>query len=92
MPKPSLYNIHTHVLHFVYTYIRLGIWLVARGIEGKISHYFHVGVSIILLTGLLRYIDLVGNYMGAAILFAVFAAILLFAARYWRAALQGEAS
>jgi hypothetical protein len=33
---------------------------------------------------LLRYIDLVGDYIGAAILFAVFAVILLVSARYWK--------
>jgi uncharacterized membrane protein len=64
--------------------IGLGIWLILRGIQARISHYFHVGVSVILLTGLLRYIDLVGDYIGAAILFAVFAAILLLAARFWK--------
>jgi len=64
--------------------ISLGIWLIWRGIQARISHYFHVGVAVILLTGLLRYMDLVGDYIGAAILFAVFAAILLAAARYWK--------
>jgi hypothetical protein len=64
--------------------VGLGIWLILRGIQARISHYFHVGVAVILLTGLLRYIDLVGDYIGAAILFAVFAAVLLAAARFWK--------
>jgi len=65
--------------------IGLGVWLVVQGIVARVSHFFYVGVLCILLTGLLRYIDLVGNYIGAAILFAVFAAILLGAARFWKA-------
>lgn len=62
----------------------VGIWLIVRGIKSNISHYFYVGVLAILTTGLLRYIDLVGDYIGASILFAILAAILLLAARYWK--------
>ncbi len=61
-----------------------GIWLIARGIRSGLSHYFYLGVTTLLLTGLLRYIDLVGDYIGATVLFMVFAIILLSAARYWR--------
>ncbi len=61
-----------------------GTVLIQLGIAKGISHYFYLGVSVILVTGLLRYIDLVGDYLGAAVLFSVFAAILLGAARYWR--------
>ncbi len=62
----------------------VGIWLIVRGIQSSISHYFYVGVLAILATGLLRYIDLVGDYIGASILFAILAAILLLAAKYWK--------
>lgn len=61
-----------------------GSWLVVRGIQSAITHYFFLGVLVILVTGLLRYIDLVGDYIGAAILFAVFAVILLLAAKFWK--------
>lgn len=61
-----------------------GVWLIVQGIRGGMTHYFYLGVITILLTGLLRYIDLIGDYIGAAILFAVFAAILLAAARFWK--------
>lgn len=61
-----------------------GIWLIVFGIRDNISHYFYVGVMAVLGTGLLRYIDLVGDYVGAAILFAVLAAVLLFAAKFWK--------
>jgi hypothetical protein len=61
-----------------------GVWLIVQGIREGVTHYFYLGVFTVLLTGLLRYIDLVGDYIGAAILFAVFAAILLVSARYWK--------
>ena len=61
-----------------------GIWLIIRGIQNTISHYFFLGVVVIMLTALLRYIDLLGDYIGAAILFAVCAAILLLTAKFWK--------
>ena len=64
--------------------IVVGIWLVVRGIRAGISQYFYLGVATIMFTGLLRYIDLIGDYVGAAILFIIFALILLSAARYWK--------
>jgi uncharacterized membrane protein len=68
----------------------VGIWLVVRGIRAGISQYFYAGVATIMLTGLLRYIDLIGDYIGAAILFIIFALILLSAARYWKSHYTGE--
>jgi uncharacterized membrane protein len=68
----------------------VGVWLVVRGIRAGISQYFYVGVATIMLTGLLRYIDLIGDYIGAAILFIIFALILLSAARYWKSHYSGE--
>ncbi|KAA3613356.1 MAG: DUF2157 domain-containing protein [Calditrichaeota bacterium] len=64
--------------------LAMGIWLIVQGIKSSISHYFFLGIVTILLTGLLRYIDFVGDYVGATILFTVFAAILLSAAKYWK--------
>ncbi len=61
-----------------------GVWLIILGIQNSISHYFFLGVLTILTTGLLRYIDLVGDYIGTAILFAILAVILLIAAKYWK--------
>lgn len=62
----------------------VGIWFIIQGIQNNISLYFYTGVFAILAIGLLRYIDLVGNYVGASILFAVLAAVLLLAAKYWK--------
>ena len=64
--------------------IAIGVWLIIQGIHRGISHYFFLGVVTILLTALMRYIDLIGDYIGGAILFAVFAALLLAAAKYWK--------
>lgn len=61
-----------------------GIWLIVRGIHSGISHYFFLGVAAILVTAFLRYIDLIGDYIGGALIFAVFAALLLGAAKYWK--------
>jgi uncharacterized membrane protein len=61
-----------------------GVWLIVRGINNRISHYFFLGVATILVTALLRYVDLIGDYVGGALLFLVFAALLLGAARYWK--------
>ncbi len=61
-----------------------GIWLIVRAIEDSLTHYFYAGIGLILITALLRYIDLVGDYVGASLLFMVFAALLLGAARFWK--------
>lgn len=77
-----------HAVYFQLAYnfalIAAGIWLILRGIHGGVSQYFFLGVLAILLTALMRYIDLIGDYIGAALLFALFSAVLLGAARYWR--------
>ncbi|MBU3068822.1 DUF2157 domain-containing protein [Aestuariicella sp. G3-2] len=61
-----------------------GIGLIVRGIHQGVSHYFFLGVATILLTAFMRYIDLIGDYIGGAILFMVLAAVLLGAAKYWK--------
>ena len=61
-----------------------GIWLIMRGIQNGISHYFFLGVATILMVALMRYIDLIGEYIGGAVLFMTLAALLLGAAKYWR--------
>lgn len=64
--------------------IAIGVGLIIKGIQFGITHYFFLGVVTILLTALMRYIDLIGDYIGGAILFAVFAAVLLGAAKFWK--------
>ena len=64
--------------------IAAGIWLIVRGTASGVSHYFFLGVAAILLTAFMRYVDLIGDYIGGAVLFLAFAALLLGAARYWK--------
>ena len=64
--------------------IAAGIWLIVRGSLGGVSHYFFMGVVVILLTAFIRYADLIGDYVGGALLFLLLAALLLGSARYWR--------
>lgn len=61
-----------------------GIVLIMRGIKWGISHYFFLGVASVLITALLRYADLIGDYVGGALLFMFFAAVLLGSAKYWK--------
>ena len=70
--------------------ISSGVWLIIRGIQGAITHYYFLGIVIILATGFVRYLDLVGDYVGASMLFALFAVILLSAARYWRSKIKAR--
>ena len=61
-----------------------GMWLIVRGALGGVSHYFFMGVVVILLTAFIRYVDLIGDYVGSALLFMLLAVLLLGAARYWK--------
>ncbi|WP_036229751.1 DUF2157 domain-containing protein [Marinobacterium jannaschii] len=69
-----------------------GIYLILRGIQQGSSHYFFLGVVAVLLTAFIRYIDLIGDYVGAAIMFMVLAALLLGAAKYWKHQQRGGVS
>ncbi len=64
--------------------ILTGIWLIRRGVDDAVTHFFYTGIGVLLLTALLRYFDLIGDYIGGAVLFLVAALVLLGAARYWR--------
>ena len=61
-----------------------GVWLIIKGIQKGMSHYFFLGVVSILLTAFMRYIDLIGDYIGGSLLFMVCAVLLLSAAKYWK--------
>lgn len=64
--------------------VAAGIWLIVRATATGVSHLFFLGVATILLTAFLRYVDLIGDYVGGAVLFLAFAALLLGAARFWK--------
>jgi hypothetical protein len=61
-----------------------GVWLVYRGIRDTITHYYYLGIATLIAIALCRYFDLIGDYIGGAVLFAACAGILFGAARYWR--------
>jgi uncharacterized membrane protein len=67
-----------------FTLIGIGIWMIHNGIQNYISTSFYTGLVLILVTAFLRYIDLIGDYLGATLLFIVFALLLLGSAKYWR--------
>lgn len=77
-----------HAVYFQVLYnialVMASVWLISRGIRDAISHYFFIGLAAILITAFMRYVDLIGNYIGGAVLFMVFAVILLSAAKYWK--------
>jgi uncharacterized membrane protein len=60
------------------------IALILKGIERSESHFFFLGVVSILFLAFARYITLVGNYIGASLLFMGLSAILIFSAKYWQ--------
>ena len=64
--------------------ITMGIGLILRGFKSGVSHYFYLGIAVILLTAFIRYIDLIGDYIGGAALFMAFAVLLLVSARFWK--------
>jgi len=62
----------------------LALWWLRRGLREGEAGLFFTGLGAILLVALLRYLDLIGGYLGAAALFAGMAVLLLLAAFYWR--------
>jgi uncharacterized membrane protein len=62
-----------------------GIWLILRALRDSVTLYFYTGVGVILILALLRYADLVGDYVGGSLLFLFFAGVLFGSARFWRA-------
>lgn len=58
-------------------------WMRRGLLEGEGGLYV-TGLIAILTLALLRYLDLIGGYLGAAGLFLVMAALMFVAGRYWR--------
>ena len=61
-----------------------GIAFIMEALQETSTASFYMGVGLLLLVALFRYFDLVGDYVGAAILFMVCAGIMMGAARFWR--------
>ena len=68
------------------------IVLIQEGLKRGLTQYFYSGIVLILLLALMRYLDLFGDYLGAAAMFLVAAAVLYGAARFWRRQHSQEAA
>jgi hypothetical protein len=66
--------------------------LILRALRDSVTLYFYTGIGVILILALLRYADLVGDYVGGSLLFLFFAGVLFGSARFWRAHIHKGAS
>ena len=64
------------------------IRLLVRGLELHAAYLFYTGVVVILIQALLRYLDVMGDYLSGAMLFVAAAAVLFAAARFWQRRMQ----
>lgn len=66
------------------TTVIVAVTLIIRGISNGVRAYFFLGILTLIIIAYSRYFDMIGSYIGAAVLFLVFALILLGAAQYWK--------
>jgi len=67
--------------------LAIGLWLIVRGIQTTSAASFYLGAATIAMTALLRYFDLVGDYIGTSIVFMVCGAAMAGAAGIWKRAM-----
>jgi hypothetical protein len=65
-----------------------GIWMIIKAYKTSSSLSFYTGVGVLLITAVLRYIDLIGDYIGGAIVFFVAGTLMFGAAKMWKGSLQ----
>ncbi len=75
----------TMVLSIMSTFslFTLGTWLIVRAFDKGSSAYFYTGIGVLLITALIRYVDLIGGYVGSALILLISALALLVAAKVW---------
>ena len=61
-----------------------GVAFIIEAVQETSTPSFYMGIGMLLLLAFFRYFDLVGDYVGTAILFMVCAGVLMAAARFWR--------
>ena len=61
-----------------------GIWLIIKAYRTSSSAAFYMGIAVLLITALLRYIDLIGDYIIGSLVFFIAGLIMYVAARIWR--------
>lgn len=78
----ALKILHLEILaSFIFFIFSIG--LITIGIKKTINYYYFFGIFNILIFAFIRYIDLIGGYIGTSILFAVLSMLLLGSAKYW---------
>lgn len=82
---PLIAQVITNLVAVITTVI-----LIVRGISYGMREYFFLGIFTLIVIAYARYFDMIGSYIGAAILFLVFAFILLGAAQYWKRRMQAQ--
>ena len=70
--------------------LAIGIALIFSGLNRRLAKRFYGGIVLLLAVVLMRYLDLIGDYLSSALLFAVAGGVLFAAARFWRSAMARE--
>lgn len=82
---PDLDEVHLTMAIMVNLFLlAVGVRFIMRGLEIRDSQMFYSGVMLLLVLALMRYLNLIGDYLGSALLFMVAGGILFAAARYWK--------
>ena len=81
---PGYQNVEPFQIGINLLLIGAGVWLVKRGIELVKNSYVYLGTFVLLVLAFTRYFDLIGDYIGASILFMIEALIMFVVARYLR--------
>ncbi|MEE2902716.1 MAG: DUF2157 domain-containing protein [Myxococcota bacterium] len=61
-----------------------GVALIIEAVYETSTAYFYMGIAVLLCLALFRYFDLIGDYIGGAVLFMVCGGILMASARFWK--------
>lgn len=61
-----------------------GLGLIYYGVNSNRVYCYYIGLISLISLALVRYFDLIGDYIGSAIIFAVSACILIASARFWK--------
>jgi uncharacterized membrane protein len=60
-----------------------GIYLIRKGVRDSLGASFFLGVATIVILAFLRYVDLIGDYIGGSLMFMIGAGVVFGAAKYW---------
>lgn len=66
----------------------IGVYMIRKGVTLHLSSYYYIGIAIILLMAVLRYVDLIGDYIGSTLIFLSASIAAFVAARYWKKTME----